>query len=274
MNARALIARKRSNPLLRSIALLCRKYLRAYDHQFNWDIDSNGERFILEAVMAEAPGVVFDVGANVGTYALMSAAIPSVERVHAFEISPPTFKELEKNCAGQPKILLNPFGLSDEDKSVEIYHTVGSSDRTSLHAIEHGYKNESIATAVRSGDSYLATSGVQRVSFLKIDVEGNDFSTLRGFERAFKERRISGVQFEHGEPSVEARTFLRDIVRFLAQFDFKCFQLYPETLEPVDEYGYRMEDFRGRNFVALQPSLVQKLSRLVKASNEAPEAHP
>jgi FkbM family methyltransferase len=260
---RSLIAGRRDNLAFRSIAVACRKYLRAYENQFNWDIFSNGERFILEAVMEKAPGVVFDVGANRGAYALMCAEISSVHQVHAFEISPPTFKELQRNCDGVAKMVLNPFGLSDADREVEIYHAEGSSDRTSLHAIEHGYDSALLKAVVRTGDCYMETTGVHRVSFLKIDVEGADFSTLRGFERAFNERRIVAVQFEHGEPSVESRTFLRDIVRFLTTFDFTCFQLYPRSLEKVDNYGYRMEDFRGRNYIALSPSLTQSLKEII-----------
>lgn len=85
-NLRSLIARQRENSVLRCIALLCQKYLRAYDNQFNWDIGSNGERFVLEAVMAVVPGIVFDVGANKGAYARMCAEIPAVEIIHLTKV--------------------------------------------------------------------------------------------------------------------------------------------------------------------------------------------
>jgi FkbM family methyltransferase len=266
-NLRSLIASKRENTVLRCIALLCQKYLRAYDNQFNWDINSNGEKFVLEAVMALVPGIVFDVGANRGTYARMCAGIPSVAQVHAFEISLPTFQDLEHNCRGLPKIKLNGFGLSDQAAEVEIYHAAESSDRTSVHQVEHGFASQVCKATVQTGDGYMSANGVERVSFLKIDVEGADLATLRGFKNAFQEHRVQAVQFEHGGPSVESRTFLRDIVRFLAMFDLRCFRLYPRTLERVDEYGYRMEDFQGRNYVALSPDLVQRLSGLISAQS-------
>jgi Methyltransferase FkbM domain len=109
----------------------------------------------------------------------------------------------------------------------------------------------------------MAAAGLEQVSFLKLDVEGAELATLRGFEQTLRERRILAMQFEHGEPSVESRTFLRDIVRFLALFDFTCFTLYPQSLERVDQYGYRMEDFRGRNYVALSPSLARSLDGIL-----------
>lgn len=257
------IAGRRNNPVLRLVAKWCRKYLRAYDNQFNWDIDSNGERFILDAVMQVAPGIVFDVGANVGTYSLMCAAIPSVQKVHAFEMSPSTFQELERNCEGYPKVNLNPFGLGDSEKTVEIHHAVGASARTSLYAIEHGYAYDLLKAEVRTGDGYIRAAGLEQVSFVKIDVEGAELATLRGFEQTLRDGRILAVQFEHGEPSVESRTFLRDVVRFLALFDFTCFRLYPQCLERVDEYGYEMEDFRGRNYVALSSRLARSLEGIV-----------
>ena len=69
----------------------------------------------------------------------------------------------------------------------------------------------------------MAIAGVPSISFLKIDVEGADFTVLRGFERSFLERRVLAVQFEHGEPSVESRTLLRDIVAFLGRVRLNVF---------------------------------------------------
>jgi len=177
--------------------------------------------------------------------------------------APRLSRSLECNCRGLSKIKLNPFGLSDAAGDVEIYHAAGSSDRTSLHAIEQSFDKTLLTAVVRTGDWYMETAGVECVSFLKVDVEGDDLSTLRGFERTLNERRILAIQFEHGEPSVESRTFLRDIVGFLVTFDFTCFQLYPRSLEKVDKYGYNMEDFRGRNYVALSPRLAQSLKGIV-----------
>jgi len=255
-----MIARNRKNPALRLAASACGKFLRAYDNQFNWDIASNGERFAVSAVTAAAPGVIFDVGANVGTYARACAALRGVTQVHAFEISPPTFALLSRNCAGIANIHLHPFGLSASAATTTIYHAPDSADRTGLLPVDDGYRRQILPAQTRTGDDCMNDLGVRCVTFLKIDVEGTDLDVLKGFSTALSERRIGAVQFEHGEPSIEARTFLRDIIHFLNSFGFHTYRLFPNSLEQIEHCTYAMEDFRGRNYIALLPQIAATLN--------------
>jgi len=271
---RSAIARNRQNFVLRLGAAICRKYLHAYNNEFNWGILHNGESFIVDLITRNEPGVVLDVGANIGAYALMCAELPSVTTVHAFEISPETFETLNRNCSPNPKVICNPFGLSDHNGTTDIYYSPESNDRTSMHPIQHGFDTQRRAARVQTGDEYVGMAGIGRVSFLKIDVEGADLQTLRGFERTLAHGRIGGIQFEHGQPSVESRTFLRDIVAFLEKFNFCCFALYPTSLEPVTTYGYDMEDFRGRNYVALSPQLAPALEPVIVRSRRYARSKP
>jgi FkbM family methyltransferase len=264
VNLRSFIARNRANPLLALGARSCRKYLRAYDNQFNWDIQTNGERFILGQIMRTMPGIVFDVGANVGSYAIMCAALDSVQEVHAFEISPTTAEILRRNCEHSRKIIINDFGLGEAAARVKIYHAAASADRTSLYGVDDGYEKTMLDAQLRTGDSYFDENSIAAVSFLKIDVEGHELATLKGFTRSLQLGKIAAIQFEHGEPSIEARTFLRDITGFLEAFGFHCFHLFPHGIGRIARNTYETEDFRGRNYIALSPDVNGRFSNLIQ----------
>jgi FkbM family methyltransferase len=259
MNLRAAIAARRGNPVLKVVNSMCMKFTGAYDHVHNWDIANNGELFIVRAVTNASPGIVFDVGANIGHYIELCAPLPGVTAIHAFEISPPTFAILSRNCSAIANLRLNPVGLGAEAGKVTIHHAPDSIDRTGISAIDDGFARIEIAAEVVTGDSYMRAAGIDRIAFLKIDVEGHDLAALQGFEVAFAAGRVDAVQFEHGGPNVASRTFLRDSVLYLQQFDFVIFRLFPSSLEPIARPTYEMEDFKGRNYIALRPAMARQL---------------
>ena len=79
-------ARVRHNPLLKTTAKLCRKYLKWFgnsSHRF----ERNGERWLLATLRRESIRTVLDVGANDGTWSLMAAELLPNGMIHALEIA-------------------------------------------------------------------------------------------------------------------------------------------------------------------------------------------
>jgi len=129
------------------------------------------------------PGTdILDIGANIGTHALMFSEIGPV---HAFEpVYHPIVKlNVENNDLKNP-IKIYPFALSDVDKTVDIYIPMktkygavnygGTSihpDKISLHGDETPYKCD----CHRLDDVY---DGVP--SIIKMDVERHELYVLKG----------------------------------------------------------------------------------------------
>ena len=134
-------------PLHRYVADRRRSYLvgklRQYAHTFiNWvdnfeyDVELNGERFVLERL---DPEVVFDVGANVGQWALMASAACPRAQIHCFEIVPDTFEKLK--AVTRPNVTLNNFGLSDGPQyansvTLEAVYPSDNTQELLRHAVE------------------------------------------------------------------------------------------------------------------------------------------
>lgn len=140
--------------------------------------------------------VFFDIGANIGVITLIAANLLTEGDVHAFEPSNHHLEKLHRNLEVNDfqNVKVNPFGLSDENAVHELYLPNEKEDRirntgratvNEIQAEDEEFKKEEIET--RCLDSYVQEQNVNRIDFLKIDVEGEELSVLRGGADTIKE---------------------------------------------------------------------------------------
>jgi FkbM family methyltransferase len=204
---------------------------------------------------AGAPFVLFDAGANKGQYATHALAVLGNRvQAHCFEPSPKTFAELAANLAGRKQVKLLPFGLSSQPCELQLYSHPGGSAEASLtrRDLSHWGLEQSIVETVtlRTLDDYCRESGIQRIDFLKIDVEGHEIEVLRGGTQMLRTRRIRKIQFEFGSPDIESRTFFKDIFQLLNPH-YRIHRIVYEGLVPIDAYSEFHETFATANFLAV-----------------------
>ncbi|MBU1662188.1 MAG: FkbM family methyltransferase [Chloroflexi bacterium] len=129
--------------------------------------------------------VAFDIGANIGYFTLlMSKIVGDTGQVHCFEPTAYAFKRLQKNIALNPtlpsnNIILNNKGLSSHKVSqVESFES-----RFSARILAHDEKEliEFITL-----DHYFHSLKLDRVDFIKIDVDGYDYEVIKGGAAIFK----------------------------------------------------------------------------------------
>jgi hypothetical protein len=85
-----------------------------------------------------------------------------------------------------------------------------------------------VAVATLTLDGYCARHGVERVDFLKIDVEGAELDVLLGAQALLKDRRVGIVQFEVSRPQVESFGHTPDAVfALLAGAGFSAYAFGP-----------------------------------------------
>lgn len=230
----------------------CRLFLRAYEN-YEYDIERNGEAWLLGRLAALNPQVVFDVGANVGDWSLRAARLLPGATIHAFEPVPTTFEILARRLGPLgPRVHANPFGLSDKDGEIALNVIEGDSTLSSFVSLHEG-RQQRVACAVRAGDAYLAERGVGRIDLLKIDVEGAEPLVLAGLARALGEGRIDAIQFEYGQANILTKFLLRDFYQVLEQAGYAVGKLYPTRVD-FRAYRFEHEDFVGPNFVAVRQS--------------------
>ncbi len=135
------------------------------------------------------PGEVFyDIGANVGPYALIAArATGGQARVFAFEPSPSSFRDLARNVevneCGESVTPL-PLALWSE---TGLLHVAWSSDIPGAARHRIGRRREGKAGAQTIGiqlDDAVEQLGVPAPTHAKIDTDGHEVEVLRGAGKA------------------------------------------------------------------------------------------
>jgi FkbM family methyltransferase len=142
----------------------------------------------LLAPLIPADGVVLDIGAHAGQFAKLFARLAPRGRVYAFEPSPYALSilRLAARTNGLDNIIIQPLGLSDTLGTARLTTPIkrrgdigfglahfGEADRPGRH-IEH---------EVRITTLDLACGGLERIDFIKIDIEGWELRALRGGAR-------------------------------------------------------------------------------------------
>lgn len=123
-------------------------------------------------------GVVVNVGANTGYYALLAAArVGPNGRVHAFEIQPPIIDILRRNIArnglGDIVTVVETGCFSSAGEAVIEPHGDPGSARVA-------FQGDGVRVPLVTLDRYAKTAALDRVGVILIDTEGADFEILKG----------------------------------------------------------------------------------------------
>jgi FkbM family methyltransferase len=126
-----------------------------------------------------APGpedVVVDIGAHIGTFALLSASKSPRGRVHAVEASRETFNYLRVNAALNAGLPISTYhlALSDRDGEVRLHHDRGSWG----HSITARLSNSGETVRSATLATFFDEQGIGAVDFMKFNCEGAEFPIL------------------------------------------------------------------------------------------------
>lgn len=158
--------------------------------------------------LARRAGVVLDVGAHVGFYALLAAHANPSARVLAFEPLPSAAARLRRNVAenGVTNVELFECALGDEKGTARLFHQPESAGGIptssglaaeffeSPYFVEHGVA-PATEVAVRTIDEVARELNLVRVDLIKIDTETTEPAVLAG-ARGVLERDRPDLIFE------------------------------------------------------------------------------
>ncbi|MGA0556980.1 FkbM family methyltransferase [Larkinella sp. VNQ87] len=222
--------------------------------------EDSGEAFVLQYIAQKTgsqPVTVFDVGANVGSYARMVLkTFGQRATVHCFEPARNTFQTLTQSVTAS-NVQKHPFGLSSKTGQLSLYADADQSGMTSVYSRDLEHLNisfESVEVASFStADEFCREQGINHIDLLKIDVEGHEFSVLEGAAQLLRDQRIRFIQFEFGGTNIDSRTFFRDFWKILHP-DFTLYRIVGNGLRRIDQYSELLEIFVAVNYFAERKS--------------------
>ncbi len=159
--------------------------------------------------------VFFDVGSNVGSYSILSAAYLGA-KTYSFEPVPKTFQYLENNRAinqNKSNWHLNQVALGD--KFEELLFSIDKDTENSV--VGNNYPGEKMKVKSITLDSFCTENGIMP-DFVKIDAEGYDEQVISGFQSSLSNLNINVIAIE-GDSEFVSTT--------LAQFGFNPYRYDP-----------------------------------------------
>lgn len=233
-------------------------------------IETSGEVWLLSNVVSKAckdipSPVVFDVGANIGDYSQLVKRCMPLARVYAFEPAKATYDQLIANLgdighSGSNDVKPFNIGFSDSEKTVELFsYAIEGQESSLLASIDQRLPTQVVAVetstsetiTVKTLDGFCASEGIDRIDFLKLDVEGHELSVLRGAQGMLTKGAISMIQFEFGPANIYSRTYFFDFWSLLSEA-YDIFRLVPAGIHRIGYYGEQQEIFLTTNYLAVR----------------------
>jgi FkbM family methyltransferase len=188
--------------------------------------------------------VVFDVGANLGQFALMAGrVIGSKAVIYSFEPSKATFDKLRSN----ENIRAFNIGLGEREEVLKLFSPEPTSSVASLYP--HNKTDRWEQVQIITLDAFCTNENIHSIDYLKLDIEGHEFFVLKGATKLLSEKRIKFIQFEFGEFHIDSRTYFRDFYNLLEK-DYDLYRVVSDGLVLIKEYTPELEVFATANYLA------------------------
>ena len=128
------------------------------------------------------PGVILDIGSNIGASILYFRSRFPDARIVGFEPQPETFSVLEKNVAGLPNVSVLNCGLGAANARISVPTESINFGAFSTKGRRRGQSaaSTSVECDIRRLDDVLRELNIHRVDLIKIDCEGAEADVFAG----------------------------------------------------------------------------------------------
>ena len=170
-------------------------YSGTLKNHIDWDVYFYGayekpELLLIRDLLDQKKNPVsLDIGANTGHHALFLSQYSSV--VHAFEpyaqVRDVFKRRIMENAISN--ITIHPYGLGDRAQELDYYAPDSYNTGTGSFVGTRGNNRLLGKLEVKVADQYLPTLSLEKIDFIKIDVEGFELEVLKGLNATLKKYR-------------------------------------------------------------------------------------
>ena len=220
---------------------------------------NNDEIKIIERFIASGQ-VVFDIGANIGSWTKEVLNRCPNAQVHLFEPAPSTYQTLLENLAESIKsgrVITNNLAISGLEEIRDFFYYENSTGWSTFHRRSELEKQYNLGLPKRfevvttTLDKYAQSKAIDHINFLKIDTEGGEWEALQGAINLLQKGQIDYIQFEYGGTFLDANTTLKQVFEYLADFRYLLFKILPNGLEHIPHFLPEYENYEYSNFLAV-----------------------
>jgi len=229
-----------------------------YGHGGNFS--ESGELFVIKYIkkklLNESPVIIFDVGANNGNYSkTLSENFNGETKIFSFEPSKKTYEIFLETIKQSKNIIPNNFGFSDKKYNETLFSNSEGSGLASVYQrkLDHFGITMDMSEEIRltTIDSFCQENNIERIHFLKLDIEGHELNALKGAMKMITSNKIDFIQFEFGGCNIDSRTFFQDFF-YLLKDRYTIYRILKDGLAEMPAYRESYEIFLTINFLAIR----------------------
>jgi len=210
------------------------------------DVHESGERQAIDhALKNETNPIVFDVGAQGGTYSREIIGYTGGRaKIYAFEPCSRDFQILKK-LFHDDSVQLQNMALGECAGQAVLHYPPDVSGLSSLLKSDDGFQL-SEKVKVETIDNFCRKNSIKYISLLKLDTEGYELSCLKGAKETLTS--IKFIQFEMSLGSRDARVYFKDVFEYLK--DYRIYRILQDGLEEVKSPDRLSEMLFTTNYLA------------------------
>jgi FkbM family methyltransferase len=178
---------------------------------------------LLELTREVGINVIYDIGANIGTWILLAKSVIPSACIHAFEPLPKHQTEFLQNFTGKENVALHPIAVGSRNATGTL-HITGFSDSSSLLQpndacwSEFGVREVGrLPLQVFRLDDYRSDKQIPLPDLIKLDIQGSELEALRGGPECLMSAKAVVAEVSFIE-YYEGQCLFHDMITYLAQF--------------------------------------------------------
>lgn len=179
---------------------------------------------------------VIDVGANIGFHSMYFAELAGQDgKVFAFEPIQQNYRALISNLDLNhfKQVIPEQIALANENKEIEIHIDPTITNPGAYNLLSKGIKNTRIIC--KKGDEFLKDRGIDKINFIKIDVEGYEHEVLKGLKNTIvRERPVIIFEYDRNY-QLKMNSSAAEIFEFFKDLNYE--------FNKIDGYGNKTPFF-------------------------------
>lgn len=176
--------------------------------------------------------VVLDVGANIGEVLLNIAKVNPNGEIHGFEPVKSTFEKLNKNISLNKFSNVNIHQIALSDKIETVYYEIkeGHSGGTMMSKEKKDKLNNFLEALTL--DEFVRINSINKIDFIKVDIEGFEMNFLKGAEKTIRTFRPSIFMEVDQAKLTRQNSSANELLGKLQSFGYKLY--HAETNQEIE----------------------------------------
>jgi FkbM family methyltransferase len=238
----------------RVIRKIYRKFFKRRTNNNYSLINTSGENEfafkLIKQYSKEEKLVIFDIGANEGEYSEMiikhCTKLNIKYQLHLFEPQNECVEVLLSKFNTNPNVIINNVAVSNENGCIDFYMETKGASSSSIYKREVFVKSEKVQVNTIKLDDYIVKHNIDKINFIKIDVEGHELEVLKSSQNNFD--KIENIQFEYGGTYLDSKCTLKDVYVLLREY-FHIGKINSNGVY-FTPYIIELEDYEYSNYIA------------------------